>query len=467
MNTFSVAALSSLILLQACQPAADNAIGQATEQPKQQQAVPAQQLTEHGLLTSKTPYQPLQNWQSYSLAPAGFTAVSVQHVARHGSRFLSSRGDDDLMLQLLQLASSEQALRPLGQELVQLIERLQQVHQPDKYGEISGMGVQEHQQMAARLLARQPELFAMAAVKQQRIAVLHSGRERADQSGEAFISGLTALKPELSKLIDVAKADEATLYFYKAEGSEAFERYRQSDPRLQAVMQQLESQPKLQQVASAMLERFFTPAFLSRLAQGEFELTLADDDDAIRNVVDAANVLYSLYSIASNLTAEGDFDFNRFLLAEHLLPLAELDDADSFYGRGPAFAGEDVTYNLAGRLVQHMLEKAEQPNGYVATFRFTHAQVLMPLAAYLGIAGASEPLPESVIYSYQNSTWRSSKVSPMAANVQWEVYRNADNLTLIRMLHHEKETRFDAGCQSYADTQYFYTTTELKRCLLN
>lgn len=477
MNKFSVAALSSLILLQACQPVTDNTTDGKASQPQaampeglsaQQQAdMPEQLPAEHYLLTSKTPYQPQQQWQQYSQPPSGFNAVSVQHVARHGSRFLSSRGDDDLMLQLLQLAGSEQALTPLGQELAQLIERLHQAHQPDKYGEISGSGEQEHQQMAARLLERQPEVFAMAVAQQQRIAVLHSGRERADQSGDAFISGLTTLKPELSKLIDTARADEATLYFYKAEGSEAFERYRKSDPRLQAVMQQLESQPKLQQAATAMLQPFFTPAFITRLENGEFELTLVDDDDAIRNVLDAANVLYSLYSIASNLAVEGDFDFSRFLQAEHLLPLAELDDADSFYGRGPAFAGDDVTYNLAGRLVQDMLNKAEQPNGYVATFRFTHAQVMMPLAAYLGITGASEPLPESVTYSYQTSNWRSGKVSPMAANVQWEVFRNTEGTVLIRMLHNEQETRFNSACQPYADTQYFYTTAELKGCLLH
>lgn len=460
--------LSITMLLAACQPAEQATVA---AEVKADTAMPSSELSselssEHYLLTSKTPYQPLQDWQQYSAAPAGFSAVSVQHVARHGSRFLSSRGDDDLMLQLLQLAGSEQALTPLGQELTQLIERLHQAHQPDKYGEISGSGVQEHQQMAARLLERQPEVFAMAAAQQQRIAVLHSGRERADQSGDAFIGGLTTLKPELRNLIDPARADEATLYFYKAEGSEAFERYRKSDPRLQAVMQQLESQPKLQQAATAMLQPFFTPAFLARLAEGEFELTLADDDDAIRNVLDAANVLYSLYSIASNLAVEGDFDFSRFLQAEQLLPLAELDDADSFYGRGPAFAGDDVTYNLAGRLVADMLAKAEQPNGYVATFRFTHAQVMMPLAAYLGIVGASEPLPESVIYSYQNSNWRSGKVAPMAANVQWEVFRDAEGTVLIRMLHNEQETRFKAECQPYADTQYFYMLNELKRCLL-
>lgn len=70
-------------------------------------------------LASKTPYQPQQSWQQYSQAPAGFNAVMVQHVARHGSRLLSSAGDDDLALQLWRQAKQLNALTPLGEQLYQ------------------------------------------------------------------------------------------------------------------------------------------------------------------------------------------------------------------------------------------------------------------------------------------------------------------------------------------------------------
>jgi len=443
--------LLSVVLLAACHNQQAGHIDSESAAPK--------------YLTSKTPYQPGQTYQSYSAVPRGFTAVSIQHVARHGSRYLSSRSDDLLMLQLLNKAKTQQALTPLGERFAAVVQRLHQAHLPNQYGEISASGVAEHQQMAQRLLARFPALFATAEQQQLRMAVLHSGRERADQSGDAFVSALVKMQPGLQPLLDAAKADAGNLYFNKAEGSEGYERYREEDPRLLAVLQQMAANPALQQAATAMLQRFFSPAFVEALASGAIKLTVPDEDDEISSVLGAAQVIYSLYTIASNLSVEGPFDFNGLLLPEHLQPLAELDDAESFYGRGPGFAGEDITYRLAGRLVADMLQKAAEPNGYVATFRFSHAQALIPLAAYLGIAGASEALPLQQPYSYRNSQWRSAEVSPMAANVQWEVYQNGAAQLLVRMLHNEREVQFKTTCQPYADSRYFYLLTELQRCL--
>lgn len=462
------------LLLQGCQPADPQASvtqpAQATAASAQAKPVaqPATTATSavNLLLTSKAPYQPQQDWRSYSAVPAGFQPVSIEHVARHGSRYLSDKSDDVLLLQLIEKAQAEQALTPLGERLAELAQRLHQVHQPNQYGEISKSGVAEHQAMAQRLLERFPALFSAAATQQQRIAVLHSGRERADQSGDAFVSELLKLQPQFSGLIDAAKADPANLYFNKAEGSEGYERYREEDPRLQQVLARISAAPALQQQADALLNRLFTPAFVAQLAQGQIKLTVPDEDDQISNVLEAAQVIYSLYSIASNLQLEGPFDFSEILLPEHLTALAELDDAESFYGRGPGFAGEDITYRLAGRLVADMLAKAAEPKGYLTTLRFSHAQALIPLAAYLGIPGASEPLAETLTYSYQNSQWRTALVSPMSANVQWEIYQNAEQIKLVRMLHNEKESQFKAQCQPYADTAYFYLLTELQRCLL-
>lgn len=418
------------------------------------------------LLGSKTPYQPQQAWQDYSYAPAGFDAVMVQHVARHGSRVLSSPGDDDLAYQLWLAAKQANALTDMGETLGPVLQQLIAVHKDIGYGSLSELGRQEHRDMAARMLQRHPALFEQAIQKNQRIAVLHSGRVRAAQSAEAFLENWSAVKPALVALAEPMRADQQTLYFNKAEGSEGYNDYRDNDPRLKRILDGLMADESTQQTARALLERLFSADFLDRIDAGELRFQLDYDDDTIASSVDAAMVMYSLLSITSNMPTEGDWQFERFVPEPYALWFAELDDADSFYGRGPGFSGEDITYRLAGNLVTDMLNRIEHSTDEVAAVRFTHAQVLMPLAAFLGIKNASEGLPETTIFSYQNSSWRSALVSPMSANVQWGVYRNAEGVTLIHSLHHEKETQLKSACQPYPGTRYFYQLTELKRCLL-
>lgn len=105
--------------------------------------------------------------------------------------------------------------------------------------------------------------------------------------------------------------------------------------------------------------------------------------------------------------------------------------------------------------------------------RFAHAETIMPFAVLLEIpllSDKSTPFDET--YTYENNDWRGELVSPMAANIQWEIYRhsndenNQDQPTiLIRMLLNEYPVPFKSQCQSYNTTDsLFYTLDELKRC---
>jgi hypothetical protein len=54
---------------------------------------------------------------------------------------------------------------------------------------------------------------------------------------------------------------------------------------------------------------------------------------------------------------------------------------------------------------------------HLAHLRFTHAEIIVPFAAALGLPDKSEPLPAAVRYSHAASPWRSAEVAPYAANV--------------------------------------------------
>lgn len=422
-----------------------------------------------GHFTSKEPYAPRQRPEAMEPVPEGFEVVAIQHVARHGSRALSSPDDDDLMLQLWTLAREEGALTPLGTLLGPVLEDIRRVHARVGYGQTSRLGEREHEETALRLLARHPGFFEEMARRGQRIEVFHSGRTRADESGEAFVRGLVQGLPDLEGLIEPGAPARETLYFNEAEGSEAFQRYRSGDPRMLAALRAIEEDPNTRAMARRMLLELFEDDFVDRLAAGAFVLRAeADPDDRIEDELDAAEALYGLYSIAVGMAEDADWDFGRFLHPEATAWFAYVDDAGSFYERGPGFADEEVTFAAATVLVDDLLARIDRALGpeptHPVTLRFTHAQTMMPLAAWLGIEGASEGADPAVLFTYENNPWRSALVSPMAASIQWDVARNGEGVVLVRMLHNEGEVAFAPGCRAWREGSFFVELAELRRC---
>lgn len=422
-------------------------------------------------VTSKTPY-PVPASADISSPPAGYDLFMIQHIARHGSRGLSSADDDDLTLQMLERARAEGALTPLGEKLIPEVKRVMAVHKQIGYGQLSGLGKREHHEMAERLVERYKDFFLAAAEQGKRVSSSHSGRDRAAESGTAFFEGWLKALPEYASLIDVPAADPAKVYFndYGTPG-DAYEDYVDNDPRILAVLDSIENHPRTLEIARSVMLGLFDKSFVEKLERGEMVfVAAADDEDRIENLTDAMDALYGLYVIAAGLQDEDSIDFSPFIPEEYLAWLAYVDDAGSFYERGPSFADSDKTYRNAAVLVEDMIVKLQQAalgeRNYAGDFRFSHAQALMPLTAFLGIEGASQGVTDEQPYHYDSNPWRAEWVSPMAANVQWEGFVNDSGNIVVRMLHNEQQTRFAEHCKPLADESYYYELDELQRCLL-
>src|SRR5690554_2607272 len=415
--------------------------------------------------TSKTPYQAQEHYRNYSLPPAGYGLISIQHVARHGSRGLSSPDSDDLVLQLWLQAQRERALTQLGLELGPAVIELMNIHHQLGYGQLSGLGQQEHRQIAERVIVRhQQELAELDALKT--FGVMHSGRLRASQSGEAFMDGWLAIRPNDNQRFLPSYANKKVVYFHSAEGSEGYDAYKEG-PRVAAILNNYLQDGRTQQASHNTLMALFSSEFVQRLAQGEYEFNAyADPSDKVTNAEEAALAIYDLFAIATNLSEEHAPDFTRFVPVEARDWFAEIDDADSFYGRGPGFADEDISFAAAEHLVRDMYERAQAvaagKSNEFAMFRFTHAQALMPVATWLGLPNATQAAATGVPYSYTNNPWRAALISPMSANIQWDIYQNEDGHTLVRMLWNEAETSFAAQCTAFIGS--FYTLDEIANC---
>lgn len=392
------------------------------------------------------------------------------------------------------------------------------------YGNETRQGIAEHTALARRMVARLPALFAAGGGQ---VVVVTSGRDRAVDSGAFFVQSLLAERPalaaavvyppsraplgELDHAARPAGTDRFLLYFHKLDkkrdrvadpadplyrtwqASQAYQAYEKS-----AALEEKEAAvlrlPQLLDASRATLARLFTPAFLDKLDRGQlqffdtgtrtftsvdgrFSNTLSGDGKTrIASSVDAALMLYALYGAAADMESEVKADFTRYVLPAQAELFAYVEDARDFYGKGPGMADQDgVTWRMAQALKEDFLQEVDaiasgasgQPVAHLAKLRFAHAETIIPFAAMLGIPGMSEALPPATLYTYRNSAWRGAAVAPMAANLQWDVYRNGAGAVALRMLYNERETDFAPACDGarLAPGSHFYAYAALKACL--
>jgi len=461
---------------------------------------------------TKLPYAPRQDPATYEAVPAGFVPVHTQLVARHGARGLTGMKSELALLNLCRQARAARALTPLGARLAADLEGLIRanallgagvdgVARPG-YGNLSLTGIDEHRGLAQRAAARLPALFADP--DSRTVLVEHSGVDRARDSAAVFTAALLRARPALAPAVRDGGANRWTLYFHKLKpktdgappqawqddvlrASLAYQAYLDSDvlaDRLAAV----HAGPRLDATARAVLARLFAPAFLKRLQQGgiraantgRFTFTSRDgrfttsvEGDG-KSVVDSpAAALEALAdahdiapSLARELQAAGVGDFSAYLAPAEARYLAAAKDAEDFYEKGPGIAEQDgVTWRMAQGLVDEFFRELDD-EGTLAHFRFTHAEIVIPFAAALGLPGKSEPLPLARPYSHAASPWRSADVAPYAANVQWDSFRDAAGRHAVRMLYDEAETDFKPACDGarLAPGSHFYDVAGLRAC---
>ncbi len=424
-------------------------------------ALPAQaQSDSSGYYATKTPYAPQQNLRSYQHAPKGFVPVFTENVSRHGSRAASDSEDGDLILALWEKARSEGQLTAAGERFGGETKALLAAMDKIGYGQLSGRGVREIQDTAARLQRRLPGLFKQIVKDSEQINVTNSGKDRAVDSGDLFAEALAENDPALAPLITPARTDADLLYFHKSTGGAEYRDYVDHDERLAATLDTITGQPASHTAARNVLKKIFKPAFVERISAGEFDSTGTE--------VEAAQAVYALYSIAPAMADEGDWNMERYLAPRDAKWFAYLSDAEDFYEKGPGFDDSDITYRMANVLLDDFFTKIDaKRNGTSnagAELRFTHAEEIIPLAALMGLPGSTKAVSEAEPYTYADNPWRGESVASMATNIQWDLFRKG-NKYLVRMLYNEKQTAFRKGCEPVAKGSYFYEVDELKQCL--
>lgn len=393
------------------------------------------------------------------------------------------------------------------------------------YGNLTQVGITEHKQLATRMLARQNSYFNQVAATRstapRQIIVVTSGEDRAKDSSNFFSQSLASGLPDLQSLIvksapltaypanapvaQAAGVNHFLLYFHKLaaktdlvtstadpyyvtyQDSLNFQKYA-TDADMTAKVNAILADPNSKVVARAVLERLFTKAFVDKLDgayafdntgsytfttdDGSFTATVTGDGKTtVKTLVDAVSMLYNLYIIAPAMKNEVAVDFAKYIPMEQAKTLAYLQDAQDFYQMGPGIKeANPITYKMAQVLLDDFFNEidaiAKGDLSHAAKLRFTHAEIIIPFASLMGLKDVFTPVPKAETYTYDNNPWRGEKVSPMAANFQWDVVRDANGKLLVKLLYNERETDFKPACDSarYTTGSRYYDYNNLKLC---
>ncbi|WP_175656917.1 histidine-type phosphatase [Burkholderia ambifaria] len=504
---------------------ADNSGTQPAPQPPQPKPTPEPAT----YYQTKTPYRPQQDAATYEAPPAGYAPVYTELVARHGSRGLSGFKYDGAIYSMLVKAEADGALTALGAQLKADTYAMMKANallgyavpgiSTPGYGNLTQTGIREHQQLAARLAQRLPALFASGG---RQIVVVNSGQDRAVDSSTYFSAALVAARPALAAAITLPAApsgypasapvaqpagtnrfllyfhslkpatdlvtDTSDPYYATYQASQAYQAYS-SDATVADKLKTIKAAPQVADVAQTVLAALVSQAFIAKLgtdgytfantgtytftsSDGKFTNTLKGDGKTkIASAVDAVNVLYNLLQVAPAMTAEtGGVTMEKYLGAEQAQTLAYLQDAEDYYQKGPGIQeANPVTYRMAKVLQDDFFNEvdaiARGDLTRAAKLRFTHAEIVIPFASIMNLKNVFVPTPQAQTYTYANNPWRGDQVSPMAANMQWDVYRNGSRL-IVKMLYNERETDFQAACDDakIAPASHYYDYAGLKRC---
>lgn len=329
--------------------------------------------------------------------PDSLTAVMINHVGRHGSRYPASAANCIKLRDALAKADSLKTITQLGKKLQQLNNLVISLSN-GRWGALDSLGIAEQEGIATRMYKAYPELFDGGIVN-----AISSYSPRAMMSMMAFVHKLDRLnnKPDYltstgrvnSPLMRPFDIDEDYLEFRKAE------------------------EPK------EVYDRYFgetcPTAAISRVLGKDYPFDNADQwrDLAITE-----------YYVIAGLSAMGlNCDASEYFSADEYNRLWSCFNLRQYIQRTASTLSSipaDIASDLVINLIQTTDNFIEGTNPSAVNLRFGHAETIMPLASLLKLPGCY------YLTNYFDTVamnWRDFYVVPMASNIQMILFKHKQN----------------------------------------
>ena len=344
-------------------------------------------------------------------APKGYKPFYVSHYGRHGSRYLLSDRDYQWIIQLMEKAETVNGLTPLGHDVLKRLNMVWEEAQ-GRAGDLTPLGVRQHQGIAERMSKNFPEVFRGKRHVSARSTVVY----RCAMSMVAFGDRLKQLNPQLDMSYEMSEKYMSYLNYHSAR-SNAFT-HGKKGPWVEEYRKFEEAQVHPDRLVS----------------------TLFSNADFIRCEVNPSELMWGLYWIAVDMQdMETPVSFFDLFTAKEMFDLWQCVNYRFYMGNANPLASNGIVMANAKSLVENILESADaaiKDRSIAATLRFGHDGNVIPLLALLqienfdvAVAGPAE------VYK----RWCDFKATPMASNVQIVFFENKAGDILVKFMHNENE----------------------------
>ena len=376
---------------------------------------------------------PTPDSTAWTAAPKGYKAFYISHYGRHGSRYLISDNDYQAPLELLRRANEAGALTDLGRDVLVRLDSVWKEGQ-GRGGELSPLGVRQHQGIARRMYNAYPQVFDGFG----RYSACSTVVMRCAHSMFAFVGQLRTMN---TSLVIPCESGQRNMYFLNYHSPESGFYSSEKGPWYQSWRRFRVEQTKADRLVGAIFS----------------------DAQWVATWLDPVEFMWQMYWVAVDMqNMETKISFFDLFTDQELYDLWQVFNFNFFACNSSYAAAEGQLTGNARNLVHDMVEKADQcisSGGHGADFRFGHDGNIIPLTALMRLTNCytDEMRPEKLA-----QVWSDFKISPMGSNLQMVFFRNNSGDVLVKILLNESEIAVDMP----SDLFPYYRWNDLRDYLL-
>lgn len=327
--------------------------------------------------------------EALTALPDSLTPVFLNHVGRHGARFISSPNGVARLLTVLHEADSASSLTPKGKELMALATQVMEKSH-NYWGALDDLGRAEQRGIASRMLIAYGPLFQDAM-----ISAISSYSPRCVMSMYEFTHQLDRLNNHMEILTSAGRQNSPLMRFFDTD-REYYDWLRNGDWREPYDMQQASMMP------AAPARRLFAGDFAKNLTAGRAQEITADMFHMLQGIP-AMGLAPKIEEYFTRAEANAAWSCTnlRHYLQRTATTISSL----------PSEAAAQLLVDLI--VTTDSAAEGKQPCRVM--LRFGHAETLMPLLSLMRLRGCYYL---TTYFDTVSLHWRDFEVVPMAANLQ-------------------------------------------------